>query len=206
MDSEPIRRIRALQNQITLPDDTPPPEHRPVMLLMGCIDARLNIKDIGLKDGEALIHRNIAALVAGTKGEHDPEHVSEAAVLEFAIDVMKVKEIVVMGHTDCGGINACLHGTAKEHIRQYLSPLNESRDEVKQRGGDITKQARAMEEAAVRQSVTNLMSYDVVKRAVSEGRLKLHGWVINTGTGRISEMDMATGRFSPMAEPRTRRI
>lgn len=200
MASDIIQRIRALQTGIISPPDAVPPMHDPAMLLIGCIDARLNItSDIGIPYGKALIYRNIAALVAGTRGEDDPEHVGEAAVLEFAVNVMKVKDIVVMGHTDCGGIQACLHGApGTRHIMQYLEPLDGMRSAVTAQGGDLAGLARAMEQAAVRQSVANLMTYGIVAEAVAGGKLTLHGWLIHTATRRIFEMDLETGEFTPM--------
>jgi carbonic anhydrase len=170
------------------------------MLFIGCIDARLNIaNDIGIPYGAALIYRNIAALVAGTHGDDDPTHVGEAAALEFAVNVMGVKDIVVMGHTDCGGISACLHGApGMTHVMQYLAPLADVRTEVTAQGGDMMALARRMEQAAVRQSVANLATYRPVTEAVAAGRLSLHGWVINTATKRIFEMDHASGVFHLM--------
>jgi carbonic anhydrase len=176
-----------------------PPEHSPEMLLIGCVDARLDIiSELGIPKGKALVYRNIAALVQGSQ-QNDISHMSEAAALEFAIDVMRVKDVVVMGHTDCGGIRACLEG-AEHHpdIHTYLQSLDSVRDEVIAGGGNDTAQARAMEEAAVCQSMQNLHSYDVVKRAVEEGRLRLHGWLINTATGAIRQLDHATGLFTEM--------
>jgi len=201
MTSPTLQRIRDAQLQYSLlPEDTPPPAHQPDMLLIGCVDARLNIKnDLEIPDGRAIIYRNIAALVAGESEGN--ERISEAATLEFAVEVMKVKDIVVMGHTDCGGIRACLHQLpGVEHMHQYLAPLDGVRLEVVGKGGNLTAQARAMEEAAVRESVANLMTYDVVKRAVKEGRLDVHGWVVNTATKQIREMDLKTGVFAPMTK------
>jgi len=200
MASNIIERIRKLQAGISIPDDAVPPPHRPEMLFIGCIDARLDINiEIGIPYGKALIYRNVAALVSGTRGDDDPEHVGEAAALEFAVNVMQIKDIVVMGHTDCGGINACLHGVpGARHVMQYLLPLNEIRNEVTSQAGNLLQIARKMEQAAVRQSVTNLMTYDAVAQKVTTGELTLHGWVINTATRRISEMDLATGVFHPM--------
>lgn len=114
---------------------------------------------------------------------------SETAALEFAIGVMRVHHIVVMGHTDCGGIRASLESSVEEHkaIHQYLKSLDSVREMVIEQGGDIEAQARAMEQAAVRQSLDNLKSYYVVKDALAEGRITLHGWVINTATGTIND-------------------
>ena len=193
--------IRAQQAGIPA-GHVPPPNHEPEMLLIGCIDARLNIKsDIGIPDGKALIHRNIAALVRGKPSPDDKEGSSVAASVQFAINIMRVKHIVVMGHTDCGGIRACLDGNHThdtDHIRHYLAGLDPTREAVIAQGGNTQAQARAMEEAAVRQSVANLHTYDVVEQALADGRVDLHGWVIDTGTRRICEMDLQTGRFQPM--------
>lgn len=195
-----IENIRKLQAGLVVSGDEVPPAHNPEMLLIGCIDARLNISSIGILYGSALIYRNIAALIAGTRSEDDPEHVGEAATLEFAVNVMKVRDIVVMGHTDCGGIRACLHGAAgMRHIVQYLSPLEAVRQQISNAGvTDETQLINAMEEAAVRQSVANLRTYGAVTDALAKGTLALHGWVVNTGNKRISEMDITTGEFRLM--------
>ena len=171
--------------------DIPPP-HKPDLLLIGCVDARLDIiGDLGIPKGRALVYRNIAALVQGRSDDpNNLSHMSETAALEFAINVMQVKDVVVMGHTDCGGIRASLTSAVDDHkaIRQYLSSLDAVRDQILAEGGDIDAQARAMEEAGVRQSIENLKSYYVVRDALEEGRIKLHGWVINTATLAIKEL------------------
>ena len=167
------------------------------MLLIGCVDARLAIQDIGIPYGKALIYRNIAALVAGMQAG---VRLGEAAALEFAVNVLHVHDIVVMGHTECGGIRACLDGAeGKPHIRNYLSPLQSVRERVIADGGDFDAQARAMEKAAVRQSVENLRSYEAVSSAEAAGRLALHGWVIDIATRVIIEMD-PEGDFRPMSK------
>lgn len=168
-----------------------PASHNPEILLIGCVDARLDIiGDLGIPKGKALVYRNIAALIQGMGEPNDLSHMSETAALEFAINVMKVRDIVVMGHTDCGGIRASLTASASEHkaICHYLSSLQSVREEVISKGGDIEAQARAMEEAAVRQSIENLKGYYVVKDALTQQRVTLHGWVINTATGLINEI------------------
>jgi carbonic anhydrase len=200
------------------------PPHKPEMLYIGCIDARLDpIDDIGIPKGKALIYRNIAALVRpssdsplGTPMDMDtinaalatgeiPESVSMGATLEFFVGHIpsdgKKKHIVISGHTDCGGIDACLHDRCKHdsYLPRYLSALKEAREEVIANPALITSEQkhRALEEASVRQSIKNLMTYDVIRKAVEEDRVELHGWVIDTATQRISELD-ANGIFQPM--------
>ncbi len=201
MTEDIIELIRAQQAHLPT-DDRNPPEHKPQMLLIGCVDARLNPKiDMGIPDGEAIIHRNIAAMVRSRPDPGDIAGTGVAASLEFAINVMEVKHIVVMGHTDCGGIRACLednHTHDTQNIRKYLTPLEPVRDDVVAHGGDMKAQARAMEQAAVRQSVENLMTYEVVSDALADGRVDIHGWVINTATKRIMALDLKTGNFAPL--------
>lgn len=170
------------------------PEHKPEMLLIGCVDARLDPHaDIGIMKGKALIYRNIAALVAGREGS-----LSVAAALEFAVIQMQVKRIVVMGHTACGGIRAFLEGGNTQAIRDYLRPLEQVRQEAVQKGETLEEQARDMEKAAVLFSLENLMTYDVVKNAVSGGRLELVGWMLDTGNKLIWELDPTTKQFNPL--------
>lgn len=182
---------------------TPPEDHKPEMLLIGCVDARLDPKtDIGIPRGKALIYRNIAALVAGQdSGEGD--RLSVAATLEFAINSMHVQKIVVMGHTSCGGIRAYIQGAHEDtqHIYKYLKPL----ENLRVKGQTEDQQARNMEKAAVVFSIENLMTYEVVQEAVKKGTLQLQGWVLDTGSRLIWEMDPESHEFHPMGARVNRR-
>lgn len=200
-----------------------PPPHRPEMLYIGCIDARLDpIDDIGIPKGKALIFRNIAALVreapeanmgASLDGEamvsngEIAENVSVGAALEFFIEHIpspqgRMKHIVVSGHTDCGGIRACLHDGCSHdsYLTRYLRALSEAREQVQQdtRYATEDEKLRALEEACVRRSIENLKTYAVVQHALEAGSLQLHGWVIDTATRCIAEMDAGTGEFIPL--------
>jgi len=182
------------------------PEHKPEMLLIGCVDARLDPRtDIGMPTGSALIYRNIAALVAGKDGEAG-DRLSVAAALEFAVNSMHVKKIVVMGHTACGGIRAFIEGSHEEahYIRDYLKPLEDVRIDAVKKGESGQQQARNMEQAAVRFSIENLMTYDVVKSAVEAGTLQIFGWMLDTGNRLIWEMDPETKQFIPLGKPGNR--
>lgn len=193
-----IDHIRRKQESLVVAEGAAFPPHRPEMLLIGCVDARLDIiDDIGIPKGKALVMRNIAALVAGAH-EESPERPIEAATLEFAVGVMQVKHIAVMGHTDCGGIRAQLEEIDIPQVRKYLDPLETVHRQVKERGASKDKQAREMEQAAVRLSLKNLRTYASVKEAERVGRLKLHGWVIDVATQRLFVLDEKSGVFAPM--------
>lgn len=220
-----IDTIRRRQALALLPARNTPPKHQPEMLYIGCVDARLDpIDDIGIEKGKALIFRNIAALVLkddqpGTaRIDRDsvlatgeiPQNVSVGAVLEFFLNHIpaepgKTKHIVISGHTDCGGLKACQHGTGDapdHHLPLYLENLKGVRQKVmaeaKDKGWDNEQILHELEKESVRQSVANLMTYPVVRHAVEEGRLEIHGWVLDTATQRITEMNPKTREFGPM--------
>lgn len=194
-----IEYIRRKQERLDVPESTTFPEHKPEMLLIGCVDARLDIiDDIGIPKGKALVMRNIAALVAGAHEESQARPI-EAATLEFAVNVMRVKHIAVMGHTDCGGIRAQLDGLDIPQIKRYLEPLEDTHRRVLEKGGSRAEQARTMERDAVRLSLKNLRTYECVKKAEAEKRVKLHGWVIDVATQQLYVLDESTKTFQPMA-------
>lgn len=195
-----IEYIRRKQERLDVPENAAFPEHKPEMLLIGCVDARLDIiDDIGIPKGRALVMRNIAALVAGAHEESQSRPI-EAATLEFAVNVMKVKHIVVMGHTDCGGIRAQLENIDIPHIKRYLEPLEDTHRRVLEKGGSKAEQARMMERDAVRLSLKNLRTYACVKQAEAEKRVTLHGWVIDVATQQLYVLDESAKTFRPMAK------
>jgi carbonic anhydrase len=215
--------IRKKQKLIALRPPKPPELHRPKMLYIGCIDARLDpIDDIGIPKGDALIYRNIAALVTknsmgdamdeskiSPSGEI-PQSVSVGAVLEFYLNHIphegsEPRHIVIAGHTDCGGLKACRHGQAGEHDQHlplYLENLKDVRaavmEKAREHGWDQDRILTELEEESVRMSVANLKEYPAVRKALENGTLVVHGWVLDTGSQRIREMDMQSKKFAPM--------
>ena len=164
------------------------PEHKPEMLLIGCVDARKDpTTDLGIERGRALILRNIGALIRGTTVSPEQRE-TESAALEFAVKVMEVKHIVVMGHTDCGGIRASLQETELKAIKKYLSPLDNLRSEVKSYNMTLDEQARLMEIQAVKMSIKNLLSYEYIQAAVDKGTLSVHGWLIDIASGKLTQI------------------
>lgn len=209
------------------------PPHEPEMLYIGCIDARLDpTKDLEIPKGKVLIFRNIAALVAKSEAGSQtvdpksalangeiPQNVSIGAAIEFFMNRIPqkkgvVKHIVISGHTDCGGIKACLSGQHESHehyLPLYLSNLNQVREKVIERAKagkfDEEQTLRLLEQESVRYSLINLLTYPAVRKAVDAGTLKIHGWVIDTGAATeideeqerkiqcISEINLITGEF-----------
>lgn len=183
-----ITEILERNNKQLHPDYLTIPEHKPEMLLIGCVDARKDpIDDLGVPKGKALILRNIAALIRGTSVAPEQRE-TEAAALEFAVKVMKVKHIAVMGHTDCGGIRASLEEVELTDIKNYLSPLKELRQKVRAADMPHDEKLRLLEKEAVRMSVENLQSYDYIKDRIATGELSIHGWIVDLSNGKLIEI------------------
>ncbi|HMQ18274.1 MAG TPA: carbonic anhydrase, partial [Sphingopyxis sp.] len=154
--------------------------------------------------GEIFVVRNVAALVPPfetTPGRH-----GVSAALEFAVQFLRVEEIVVMGHGLCGGCHAALHqsmaGTEPGHggfIADWIAMLDEAGDAVRAAHPDIDNReaGRAMEMAAVRVSIANLRSFPCIEEKERRGTLKLRGAFFAIGDGVLHVMDDATGEFAP---------
>mgnify|MGYP005822215511 CR=1 FL=1 len=128
-----------------------------------------------------------------------------SAALEFAVLNLRVKHIVVIGHSSCGGVRACLdhdaaHQTAAEFIANWMSMLDGARDQVVARGtGRTATELRAdLEREGVKVSIANLRTFPCVHTLESKGRLDLHGAYFDISTGQLSVLNEATGEFVPL--------
>jgi len=179
---------------------------QPEVMVIACSDSRVDPAQIFDTDpGDLFVVRNVAALVPPF--ETTPGHHGVSAALEFAVQVLKVKEIVVMGHGLCGGCKASLtqslHGTEPGHggfIADWISLLDEARSPIAQTLGTEGREAeQAMELAAVRVSLANLMTFPCVRKKVREGELRLRGAFFAIADGVLHIMDESTGEFAAVA-------
>lgn len=178
----------------------------PQVMIIACADSRVDPSQIfDMAPGEAFIVRNIAALVPPF--ETSPGLHGVSAALEFAVQVLEVKEIVVMGHGMCGGCKAALtqdlHGTERGEggfIADWIGLLDEAREPIAAEFGTTGRDAeRAMEQAGVRVSLTNLRTFPCIRRKEREGKLKLRGAFFAIADGQLHVMNEETGAFAPLA-------
>lgn len=178
----------------------------PRVLVIACADSRTDPALVFDADpGEIFVVRNIAAMVPPF--ETNPGHHGVSAALEFAVQVLKVREIVVMGHGMCGGCKAALtqelHGTEPGQggfIADWISMLDEARAPIAEKLGTEGREAeRAMEEAAVRVSLANLRTFPCVKELEQRGKLRLRGAFFAISDGVLHLLDEEAGRFVPAA-------
>ena len=151
---------------------------KPKVMLIACSDSRADPSDIfNAYPGEMFVLRNVANIVPPvdpTEGYH-----GTSAAIEFAVNVLKVEALVVMGHESCGGIAGCLAGMGHDpdagYVGKWVSIINDVRDRVLARNLPEDQVTFEMELEGVRQSLTNLMSFPFVRNAVESGRLSLQG-------------------------------
>ena len=164
----------------------------PQAMIISCCDSRVHATAIfGSETGEFFIHRNIANLVP----PYNPigDHHGTSAAVEYAVTALKVPHIIVLGHSHCGGINAChkmCSGTAPEleekssFIGQWMDILRRGYDRV-QHIESPENQIAALEKEGIIISLENLMSFPFVKAAVEHGSLSLHGLWTDIGEGTL---------------------
>jgi carbonic anhydrase len=177
----------------------------PRVMVIACADSRTDPAMVFDADpGEIFVVRNIAAMVPPF--ETTPGHHGVSAALEFAVEVLQVREIVVMGHGMCGGCKAALtqdlHGKAPGEggfIADWISMLDEIREPIAAELGTEGRDAeRAMEHAAVKLSLANLRTFPNVRRREVEGKLRLRGAFFAIAEGILYLLDEESGGFQPV--------
>lgn len=174
---------------------------RPRAMVISCCDSRVHVTSIfGAEQGEFFIHRNVANLVPAYLPDGEP-HGTSAAV-EYAVNVLKVAHLIVLGHSNCGGVAGChaMHtGHAPEleerssFVGRWIGILDPGYERVKNLPED--QQVRALEKEAVLVSLENLMSFPFVKAKVEAEDLTLHGLWTDTGSGGLEQYDAERGAF-----------
>jgi carbonic anhydrase len=177
----------------------------PKTMIIACSDSRVDPSQIfDVDPGEIFVVRNVAAMVPPyetTPGRH-----GVSAALEFAVQFLKVSEVVVMGHGMCGGCQAALtqdlHGTKPGQggfVADWIALLDEVRDPIAKEHGTTGRTAeRAMEFAAVKVSLENLRTFPCVQEKEATGELTLRGAYFAIIDGVLHLLDEGSGEFAPV--------
>jgi len=177
----------------------------PKTLIVACCDSRADPSAIfDAAPGALFVLRNVANLIPPYAPDGDYHGTS--AALEFAVTVLEVENVLVMGHGQCGGVAAFLDKTRRpaspgDFIGKWMSLLDAAVDAAGRHahGGDAAERHRAVEFATIRLSLANLLSFPFVRDRVAAGRLRLRGAWFEIATGRLLAMDPETGAFTPVA-------
>ena len=178
---------------------------RPRAMVISCCDSRVHVTSIfGADQGEFFIHRNIANLVPPF--EPDGDHHGTSAAVEYAVNVLKVAHIVVLGHSRCGGVQGCIdmcEGRAPEleektsFVGRWMDILRPKYEEVADIAVEDDK-AQRLEQLAVVTSMENLMTFPFVESRVNDGSLSLHGLWTDIAEGGMSQFMGKTLDFQPV--------
>lgn len=158
----------------------------PAFLYIGCSDSRVTAEDLmGMKPGDVFIHRNIANLVVSTDNNLN-------SVVQYAVEFLQVKHIIVCGHYECGGVKAALNPTDMGQLNSWLQTLRDvyrlhrlELDGIQ----DSQKRFDRLVELNVREQCINIIKIDHVQKAwYSTGYPRLHGWVFDVRTGKLIDL------------------
>lgn len=186
------RRFRELQwpDHKTLFERLAARGQTPETFVIACSDSRVDPQMIfNAGPGELFVARNVANLVPPY--QPDSNYHGTSAALEFAVRVLKVKRVVVMGHAQCGGVNALLQGAppgARDFVAQWITIADEAREETLAADLPEEERQRYCEHCCVRLAVRNLMTFPWVAERVHAGDLTLHGAYFGVATGRLELM------------------
>jgi carbonic anhydrase len=163
-------------------------QQAPEYLWIGCSDSRVPANEIvDLDPGELFVHRNVANLAP-------PQDANYLSVLQFAVDVIKVKHIIVVGHYGCGGIAAAVDGKRRGLVDHWLHPIREvysdNRQTLEAIADERTRLNHLCELNVIRQ-VKNVASDVFVQDAWARGQdLRVHGWVYSLGSGLVTDLNV----------------
>lgn len=161
-------------------------QQTPQYLWIGCSDARVPANDlIGMAPGELFVHRNIANLV------HNID-INLMSVLEYAVNVLKIRNIIVCGHYGCGGVRAAMDrqefGLIDNWLRKIKDIYAANRDAL-DRETDPERRLNLLCEINVRQQALNICHTSIVQNAWRSGQeLIVHGWIYSIGDGLIKDL------------------
>ena len=173
----------------------------PQALIIGCCDSRVSPETIfSSGPGELFVLRNVANVVPPYRP--DGKHHGTSAAIEFAIVGLSVPHVVVMGHSQCGGIRAHLNpatDTGGDFIGPWMDLIKGAKEEALSGNAGLKGKAleTAVEEAAIKLSLRNLRTFPEIARREKEGLLTIHGAHLNISNGDLRVLDEKTGAFAP---------
>jgi len=172
-------------------------QQKPEYLWIGCSDSRVPANElVGLDPGELFVHRNVANLAP-------PQYANYLSVLQFAVDVLKVKHVLVVGHYGCGGVAAAVDGKRRGLVDHWLHPIREAahdhKAELAAHGDERQRMNRLCEINVIRQ-VRNVASDVFVQEAWARGQpLSVHGWVYSLSSGLVTDLNVTVAEPIPSA-------
>ncbi|WP_137167730.1 carbonic anhydrase [Salinimonas lutimaris] len=173
----------------------------PEVLFITCSDSRIDPNLVTQTDpGELFICRNAGNIVP----PHSNQTGGMTASIEFAVAALGVSHIVVCGHTDCGAMKGALNPEALSslpHVKEWLGHCRCATEVVKERHGEVGyEQLEEVTQENVVQQLQHLRTHPTVAAKIAAGKVKLHGWVYNIGSGDVLCYNESTQTFERMSQ------
>ena len=171
----------------------------PKALVISCCDSRVHVTSIfGADEGEFFIHRNIANLVP--QYFPDGEHHGTSAAIEYATKELKIRHLIILGHTGCGGIKSG-HSLHTNNLNPDYVFINKWLNILLPAFNNISKnisqknQIEQLEEESIKNSLNNLFSFPNIKKEVENKSLSIHGLIHDIGSGGLKYLNPITEEF-----------
>lgn len=163
-------------------------QQAPEYLWIGCSDSRVPANEIvDLRPGELFVHRNVANIIL-------PDDCNCMSVIQYSLEVLKVRHIIVCGHYGCGGIAAAMSGQSTGLVKNWLAPLRDicaKHSETLDAIADPVERNRKCCEINVAEQFHNVCNCSAVKNAWRQGmNLSIHGWIYDVADGLLRDMDL----------------
>jgi carbonic anhydrase len=173
-------------------------QQSPQYLWIGCSDSRVPANQVvGLPPGEVFVHRNVANVIVHAD-------LNCLSVMQFAIDVLRVRHVIVCGHYGCGGVLAALRNQSLGLCDNWLRHVQDVRNKFRARldgQGDEAAQHRLLCELNVLEQVVNACQTTVVQDAWARGQsLSVHGWIYGVEDGRLRDLGLCLTGAGDLAE------
>jgi len=170
-------------------------QQRPESLWIGCSDSRVPANEVvGLMPGELFVHRNVANMVVATD-------MNFLSVLQYAVDVLQVRHVIVCGHYGCGGVRAALGHRELGLIDNWLRALKAIHHQnlVRFDGLDDEQQVNLLCELNVQRQVRNVCHTTIVQNAWQRGQpLAVHGWIYGLADGLVKDLQVTLDNASQL--------
>ena len=178
---------------------------KPEVMFIGCSDSRVT-PDLMLntRPGDMFILRNVGNFVPPFK--HDEDFHGSAAAIEYAIAVLKVRHIIICGHSHCGACKSLYEEIPENdsfiHVKTWLNLGKQAKERTLKNKKFTTEEEmyRATERNSIRHQLDNLLTYPDVVKLLETGELKIHGWYYDIETGSIDFYDKENDNFKPLNE------
>jgi carbonic anhydrase len=177
-------------------------QHAPEYLWIGCSDSRVPANEIvGLQPGELFVHRNVANLVIHTD-------LNCLSVLQYAVDILKVRHVMVCGHYGCGGIKASMenrpHGLVDNWLRHIRDTYYRHQSKLKVLKSDEERN-RMLSELNVLEQVVNVGNTTIIQDAWAAGQqITIHGWIYDISDGLLKDLEVAISSLGELEVLQTR--